>query len=184
MAKVMILHNAAFVQCYNPTCCLIIETINQLLTLLPLARKHATPDFSFVDWFKSKSIHGWSLLPTINFSCIESVQLRHAFAGNLQLMVHTCQISYSLFVCQVYELWRWREAEVDWGSPRRWVPACDIMMWTQFAEVDAVFTRMTCTLVHSQGSPIYLIFYLSDHVWSRDVGGPRFSGHYWKRFVL
>ena len=65
MAKGMIFHNAAFVQCYNPTCCLIIETINQLLTLLPLARKHATPDFSFVDSFKSKSIHGWSLLPTI-----------------------------------------------------------------------------------------------------------------------
>ena len=34
MAKGMIFHNAAFVQCYNPTCCLIIETINQLLTLL------------------------------------------------------------------------------------------------------------------------------------------------------
>ena len=58
MAKVMIFHNAGLVQGYNPTCCLIIETINQLLTLLPLARKHATPDFSFVDSFKSKSIHG------------------------------------------------------------------------------------------------------------------------------
>ena len=81
MAKVMILHNAGLVQCYNPTCCLIIETINQLLTLLPLARKHATPDFSFVDWFKSKSIHRWSLLPTTDFSSIESVQQWHAFAG-------------------------------------------------------------------------------------------------------
>ena len=57
------------------------------------------------------------------------------------------------------------------------VISCEWLMWIGNFKLYSLKLMLYsqewhCTLVHSQGSPIYLIFYLLDHVWPRDVGGP------------